>query len=113
MMTHIFARMSDIEERRRQRAAFLSRLYDVVDGDVSTFVSAWDVAEEVGMDASEARRVVAYFGEKGLVHVDDHRAGTVRLTAAGVDHVEEGRTGQGTHPHEATGADRGKGSPPD
>ncbi len=82
---------SNIEARRRQRAAFLSRLYDTVDGDVSAFVSAWDIADEIGMDRAEARRVVEYFAEKGLVHVDDHRSGTVRLTAAGVDHVEDER----------------------
>ncbi|HEU5209217.1 MAG TPA: hypothetical protein VFU06_07385 [Longimicrobiales bacterium] len=79
---------SNIEARRRQRAAFLARLYETVDGDVSAFVSAWDIADAIGMDRAEARRVVEYFAEKGLVHVDDHRSGTVRLTAAGVDHVE-------------------------
>ncbi len=81
----------NIEERRRHRAAFLGRLYDMVDGDVSTFVSAWEVAADIGLESAEARRVVEYFSETGLLHVDDHRSGTVRITAAGVDHVEDGR----------------------
>lgn len=80
-----------IEQRRRNRAAFLGRLYDMVDGDVSAFVSAWDVAAAIDMEDGEARRVVEYFAEKQLIHVDDHRAGTVRITAAGVDHVEDQR----------------------
>ena len=84
--------MSDlIEQRRRHRAAFLHRLYDEVDGDVSRFVSAWDVAAAIGMESDEARRVLEYFAEKRFVHVDDHRAGTLRLTAAGLDHVETER----------------------
>ncbi|MGH7444497.1 MAG: hypothetical protein ACREKM_06455, partial [Longimicrobiales bacterium] len=62
-----------------------------VDGSVSTFVSAWDIAAAVGLGADEARRVVEYFAETGLIHVDDHRAGTVRLTAAGLDYTEEQR----------------------
>lgn len=82
-----------IEQRRRQRAAFLDRLYDMVDADVSAFVSAWEVAAAVGMTDAEARRVIEYFAEKRFLHVDDHRAGTVRITAAGVDHVEAERLG--------------------
>ncbi len=80
-----------IEQRRRQRAELLSRLYDEVDANVSTFVSAWDVAASIGIDEADARRVIEYFAEKGFIHVDDHRAGTVRLTAAGIDHIEDTR----------------------
>ena len=82
-----------IEQRRRQRAQFLDRLYDEVDADVSTFVSAWEVATAIGIGEADARRVLEYFAEKGFVHVDDHRAGTVRLTAAGLDHIEDSRLG--------------------
>jgi hypothetical protein len=81
----------EIERRRRQRAQFLMRLYDVVDANVSTFVSAWEIAASIEMGEDEARHVIDYYDEKGFLFVDDHRAGTVRLTAAGVDHVEEAR----------------------
>lgn len=80
-----------IEQRRRHRLAFLDRLYDEVDGSVSTFVSAWDISSALGLSAAEAERIVEYFAEKGMIHVDDHRTGTVRLTAAGLDYIEEQR----------------------
>ena len=82
-----------IEQRRRQRREFLERLYDEVDADVSRFVSAWEIASAVGIGEADARRVLEYFAEKGYLHVDDHRAGTVRLTVAGLDHIEEQRLG--------------------
>lgn len=80
-----------IERRRRDRLAFLDRLYDEVDGSVSTFVSAWDLASGLGLSSAESQRIVEYFAEKRMIHVDDHRTGTVRLTAAGLDYVEEQR----------------------
>lgn len=85
------AMKEQIEQRRRQRAQFLMRLYDEVDANVSTFVSAWEIAASIDMPEEEARRVIEYYAEKGYILVDDHRAGTLRLTAAGVDHVEDAR----------------------
>ena len=91
-LSPIIARMKEqIEQRRRQRAQFLMQLYDVVDANVSTFVSAWEIAASIGMPDDEAQHVLEYYAEKGFILVDDHRAGTVRLTAAGVDHVEDAR----------------------
>jgi hypothetical protein len=80
--------MEDVRERRERRADFLRRLYLLVDGSVSEFVCAFDIATEQGFDAAEARRVFEYFEEKGFVKVDDHREGIVRITAAGIDEVE-------------------------
>jgi len=72
------------------RTAFIVRLYENVDASVSEFVNAFEIAAAIGMDETEARRVIEYFEEKGYLKVDDHRSGVVRITAAGVDHVEEG-----------------------
>jgi predicted transcriptional regulator len=81
--------MSDAMRRRReQRREFLRRLYARVDGSVSTFVDARDIAAELELSEGEARIIFEYLEEKGLVFVDDHRAGTLRITAAGVDEVE-------------------------
>lgn len=77
-----------IKLRRQRRTDFMRRLYDVVDGSVSEFVSGFDLASELGAEAEEARRIMAYLEEKGLIKVDDHRNGIVRITAAGVDDVE-------------------------
>jgi predicted transcriptional regulator len=77
-----------IRVRQERRQAFMQRLYQMVDGNVSEFVQGFDVAAELGTDAEEARRILAYLEEKGLIKVDDHRNGVIRITAAGVDAVE-------------------------
>ena len=43
-----------------------------------------EVAKLSGLPASALR----YYEEKGLVKVDDHREGILRITAAGIDEVE-------------------------
>jgi predicted transcriptional regulator len=81
--------MSDaIRRRREQRREFLRRLYDLVDGSVSEFVNAWELGATIELDEPEALKICEYLEEKGLIMIDDHRAGIVRITAAGVDAVE-------------------------
>jgi predicted ArsR family transcriptional regulator len=77
-----------IRERQKRRQAFMRRLYETVDGSVSEFVQGFELAAELGADGEEARRILAYLEEKGLIKVDDHRNGVIRITAAGVDEVE-------------------------
>jgi hypothetical protein len=79
-----------IRARRERRGAFLQALYDEVDGSVTDFVDGLQIGAGVGADADEARRMMTYFEEKGLLKVDDHKTGVVRITAAGVDVVELG-----------------------
>lgn len=79
-----------IATRRARRSEFLQALYEQVDGDVNEFVPGYEIAARVGADAEEARRIVAYFEEKQLIKVDDHKAGIIRITAAGIDEVEAG-----------------------
>jgi len=76
--------------RRAQRAQFLRMLYDLVDGSVNEFVDGHQIAAEIGAMPEEARRIMAYFEEKQLIKIDDHKAGIIRITAAGVDEVETG-----------------------
>jgi hypothetical protein len=78
----------DIRRRRELRREFIRRLYERVDGSVSEFVSAWELGSDMRMEDAETLKICEYFEEKGLVMVDDHRAGIVRITAAGVDAVE-------------------------
>ncbi|MGQ0560795.1 MAG: hypothetical protein ACT443_02860 [Gemmatimonadota bacterium] len=77
-----------IRARRERRQQFLRLLYDEVDGSVSEFVDGLDIGSRLGADAAEARRIIEYLEEKGLLKVDDHKSGIVRITAAGVDAVE-------------------------
>jgi hypothetical protein len=77
-----------IRARRERREAFLRALYAEVDGSVSDFVDGFQIAAGVGADGDEARRIMAYFEEKGFLLVDDHKTGVIRITATGVDVVE-------------------------
>jgi Mn-dependent DtxR family transcriptional regulator len=77
-----------MRRRREQRREFLRLLYELVDGSVSEFVPASTIAEKLGLDEAETRRIFEYLEEKQLVVVDDHRSGIIRITAAGVDEVE-------------------------
>jgi Mn-dependent DtxR family transcriptional regulator len=77
-----------LRARRQWRRQLLRALYDRAAGSVSEFVPAFDLAADLGIEASEAARIVAYLAEKGWVFVDSHRDGIVRITAAGVDEVE-------------------------
>ena len=77
-----------IIKRRENRKAFLSLLYAAVDGSVSEFVSAHDLGARLQLDEAEVRKIFEYLEEKGLVMVDDHRNGIIRITATGVDEVE-------------------------
>jgi hypothetical protein len=79
-----------LKERRERREAFLRSLYEEVDGHVNDFVDGLELASRLGADTAEAKRIIAYFEEKALIMVDDHKNGIVRITAAGVDAVETG-----------------------
>lgn len=77
-----------VKARRARRQAFLRLLYEKTDGSVSEFVDGYAIAKEVGADDAEGKRIVAYLEEKGLLKVDDHKTGIVRITAGGVDAIE-------------------------
>jgi hypothetical protein len=81
--------MSDaMKQRREQRRTFLIGLYEQTGGSVSAFVNAYELGVAIGLHEAETRKIFEYLEEKGWVMVDDHRAGTIRLTANGVDEVE-------------------------
>jgi hypothetical protein len=84
--------MGDRQNRQRNRHALLDSLYESAEADVRAFVPAFDIGSELGMDAAETGRALAYLEEKGLVMVDDFKTGIVRVTATGIDVVESGGT---------------------
>lgn len=77
-----------IRARRERRQQFMRALYEEIDGSVNEFVDGLAIATRLGADAEEGRRIIAYLEEKGLLKVDDHKAGIIRITADGVDAVE-------------------------
>jgi len=66
----------------------MKRLYEEVDGSVSTFVNAFEIGEPLGIEAAEITKAIEYLEEKRLVAIDDHRLGIIRITARGIDYVE-------------------------
>ena len=78
----------EMARRRQNRTAFLVRLYELVDASVSTFVSAHDIAQPLGISAEEVARIIEYLEEKRLIYIDDYKLGMIRITAEGIDHVE-------------------------
>jgi Mn-dependent DtxR family transcriptional regulator len=78
----------DRKDRRQNRTDFMVRLYEIVDASVGTFVSAFDVAEPIGIDPAEVKRLIEYLEEKEYIHIDDYQRGVIRITATGIDHVE-------------------------
>lgn len=80
----------DLKARKQRRLDFLRALYETVDGDVNEFVHGFEIASAVGADDTEAKRIMAYFEEKSFIVIDDHKAGVIRITADGIDSVEEG-----------------------
>lgn len=80
--------------RRRQRREFLVGAYELADGSISEFINGYDLGSSMGMAEVEARKIFEYLEEKGWVLVDDHRVGTLRLTAAGIDEVESRAQGE-------------------
>ncbi len=83
---------ADFSERRRRRHAFLEALYARTDGHVAEFALAHELARELDIEPPELERILAYLEERKWVVVDDHREGTLRITAEGVDRVELGPT---------------------
>ena len=79
-----------LKKRRELRQAFLERVYEEADGHVNEFVDGLAIGARLGADPDEARRVIAYFEEKQLLVVDDHKTGLIRITAAGIDVIESG-----------------------
>lgn len=78
----------DLRRRRQKRTEFLHKLYENVDASVSTFVSAFEIGDAVGVSREETTKVIEYLQEKQLLHIDDHKQGIIRITAVGIDHVE-------------------------
>jgi Mn-dependent DtxR family transcriptional regulator len=84
----------DLRARNERRMDLLRAIYESVDSSVSAFVSAFEIGPGLGMDRAETVTAIEYLEERGLVKVDDHGTGLLRLTADGVDRVELG--GQAT-----------------
>jgi hypothetical protein len=81
-------REDPLARRRRERARLLRLVYDRSDADVATFLDAFELADELGIEHHEVGRLVRYFEERGLLK---HLGGgglMIRITAEGIDEIE-------------------------
>ena len=83
--------MSDaIRARRENRRRFLDYLYRCSEEEATEYRDGYEVADELGISRQDAERIVRYLEDHGYV-IKTGRTGLVlRITAAGIDHVEAG-----------------------
>lgn len=81
--------MSDaFRERRENRRRFLEYLYRCSEEEDTEYRDGYEVADELGIHRQDAERIVRYMEDHGFV-IKTGRTGLVlRITAAGIDHVE-------------------------
>lgn len=83
-----------VQQRQSDRWRFLLRLYEASAADVGAFQDGSDLADELGIPAAEAGRIIRYFEDRGFVRQAGGGGLVVRITADGIDHVEA-RSGGG------------------
>jgi biotin operon repressor len=81
--------MSDaVRARRENRRRFLDYLYRCSEEESTEYRDGYEVADELGISRQDAERIVRYLEDHGYV-IKTGRTGLVlRITAAGIDHVE-------------------------
>jgi biotin operon repressor len=77
-----------IRARRENRRRFLDYLYRCSEEEATEYRDGYEVADELGISRQDAERIVRYLEDHGYV-IKTGRTGLVlRITAAGIDHVE-------------------------
>jgi CTP-dependent riboflavin kinase len=79
----------EIAARRANRRRFLEHLYRCSEEELTEYQDGYEVAAHLGLGRADAERIVRYLEDHG--HVAKSGAGmVVRITAKGIDAVEEG-----------------------
>jgi CTP-dependent riboflavin kinase len=81
--------MSDaIRARRENRRRFLDYLYRCSEEESTEYRDGYEVADELGISRQDAERIVRYLEDHGFVMKTGRTGLVLRITAAGIDHVE-------------------------
>ena len=80
----------EVRRRRALRRRFLESLYEQSERGGSEYQDGYELAAELGLTRQDAERVVRYHEDHGFVRTSGSHGLTVRITAQGIDHVEEG-----------------------
>jgi CTP-dependent riboflavin kinase len=80
----------EVRRRRELRRRFLESLYEQSERGESEYQDGYALAAELGLSRQDAERIVRYHEDHGYVRASGSHGLTVRITAQGIDHVEEG-----------------------
>jgi hypothetical protein len=85
--------VTDVEGKRRIRAAIIHCLYDGTGGDVNSVAELHDIGDELGISRPEAEDAGQYLEDEGLIafHAVHGMGGAIHLTHKGLVEVESGR----------------------
>ncbi len=81
--------MSDaVRARRENRRRFLEHLYRCSEEEDTEYQDGYEVADALGIGRHDAERIVRYLEDHGFVTKTGRTGLVLRITAAGIDHVE-------------------------
>ena len=80
----------EIRTRRENRQRFLERLYEASEHGNSEYMDGYDLADDLQLSRQDAERIVRYHEDHGFILKTGRHGLTVRITARGTDHVEQG-----------------------
>ncbi len=85
--------VTDVEAKRRIRAAVIHCLYDGTGGDVNSVAELHDIGDELGISRPESEDAGQYLEDEGLIafHGVHGTGGAIHLTHEGLVEVESGR----------------------
>lgn len=88
--------MSDaVRARRENRRRFLEHLYRCSEEESTEYRDGYEVADELAISRQDAERIVRYLEDHGYVLKTGRTGLVLRITAAGIDHVEGGVEDEG------------------
>lgn len=79
----------DIRRRRENRRRLLEHLYRCSEEQSTEYQDAYEVADALGISRQDAERIVRYLEDHGFVTKTGRTGLVLRITARGIDHVEE------------------------
>jgi CTP-dependent riboflavin kinase len=77
-----------VRARRENRRRFLDYLYRCSEEESTEYRDGYEVADELGISRQDAERIVRYLEDHGFVMKTGRTGLVLRITAAGIDHVE-------------------------
>ena len=75
-------------QRRENRRRFLQRLYELSEEGTEVYENGYALADLLGLARQDAERIARYYEDYGFVKNTGGSGLVLRITAAGIDHVE-------------------------